>query len=56
MSIFQANQNTGNSENYLLDTSLNTVNIYLSHLSTALYSVILIADGEVQDSKNLLKN
>jgi len=54
--VMIVNQNTGNSENYILDTSLNTVNIDLSHLSTALYSVILIADGEVQDSKNLLKN
>lgn len=54
--VMIVNQNTGNSENYILDTSLNTVNIDLSHLSTALYSVILIADGEIQDSKNLLKN
>ncbi|WP_339610917.1 hypothetical protein, partial [uncultured Planktosalinus sp.] len=54
--VMVVNQNTGNSENYILDTSLNTVNIDLSHLPNALYSVILIADGEIQDSKNLLKN
>lgn len=54
--IMIVNQNSGNSENFILDTTLNTVNLDLSHLTSGLYSVILVANGEVQDSKNLLKN
>ncbi len=54
--IMFVNQNSGSSDNYILDTTLNTVTINVSSYPTSLYSVILVANGEVQDSKNLIKN
>ena len=53
--IMILNQSTGISDNYILDTTLDEIIIDFSTLTTGLYSIILVCDGEMQDSKNLLK-
>lgn len=50
------NKTTGSSNNYILDASLENVNIDVSTLPIGMYSVILLANGEIQDFKNLIKN
>ncbi len=54
--IMVVNHTTGSSNNYILDTSINEITIDVTTYPTGLYSVILVANGEVQDSKSLLKN
>lgn len=41
---------------YLLDTSLSETSIDVSYLSTGVYSVILMCNGEAKDVKNLIIN
>ena len=49
------NINSGNSENFILDVTTDITTLNISSFSTGLYSVILICDGEIQDSQNLIK-
>ncbi len=53
--IMVLNQSSGISDNYILDTNLDEISLDMSNRSTGLYSIILICDGEIQDSKNLVK-
>lgn len=48
--------NTGSSDNYILDIATITTTIDVSVFPTGLYSVILVCDGEIQESQPLIKN
>ena len=52
--IMMVNQTTGNSDNYILDIEEASVTINTSAYPTGLYSVILVVNGDIQSSKNLL--
>jgi hypothetical protein len=52
--IMLVNQTTSNSDNYILDIEETSVTINTSGYPTGLYSVILVADGDIQSSKNLV--
>ena len=43
------------SENYILDINQNSINIDVSNYPIGLYTVALITDGEIVDSKTLIK-
>ena len=47
--------NTGSGENFILDTQLPSVVIDVSALTNGLYDVILVCDGDIQNSKTLIK-
>ena len=47
---------TAGSENYILNTANNQVNINLSNYPSGIYSVTLVCNGAIVDSKNLVKN
>jgi len=47
--------NTGSSDNYILDTQASSVVIDVSALASGLYDIILVCDGDIQNSKTLLK-
>ncbi len=53
--IMVLNQSTGASDNYILNTTENEIALDLTARTTGLYSIILVCDGEIQDTKNLLK-
>ncbi len=53
--IMVVHQNSGNSSNYIIDTLENAHTIDLSSFASGLYSIILVCDGDIQGSKNLLK-
>lgn len=53
--LMVVHQNTGNTNNYIIDTEVSSHSIDLSNFATGLYSIILVCDGEIQGSKNLLK-
>lgn len=46
---------TGISNNYILDTNETSININVSNYSSGFYTVALVCDGEIVDSKNLSK-
>jgi hypothetical protein len=46
---------TGISNNYILDVNETSINLNVSGYSTGMYSVALVCDGEIVDSKNLAK-
>jgi hypothetical protein len=48
------NTNTGTSDNYILDTTLFEANFDLSSYPAGLYSVSLVCDGNIEDSKLLV--
>ncbi len=54
--VMIVNNTTGSSDNYIIDTSLATIDVDLSIYQEGLYSVILVCDGEIQSSKTLVKN
>ena len=45
----------GTSNNYIVDTTETSVNIDISSYPSGTYAVALVCDGDIQDSKNLLK-
>lgn len=53
--LMVVHQNTGNTNNYIIDTEENSHAIDLSGFASGLYSIILVCDGEIQGSKNLVK-
>jgi hypothetical protein len=53
--LMLVHQNTGNTSNYIIDTEENSHTIDLSNMATGLYSIILVCDGVIQGSNNLLK-
>ncbi|WP_339699636.1 S8 family serine peptidase [uncultured Marixanthomonas sp.] len=53
--VMVVNQNTSDTSNYIIDTEGNSHTINLNGFAAGLYSIILVCDGEVQGSKNLLK-
>lgn len=53
--IMIVNTNTGNSNNYILDPQVDSTSVNVSEYGTGLYNVILICDGEIQNSKTLVK-
>ncbi|PHR13864.1 MAG: hypothetical protein COA40_04960 [Aequorivita sp.] len=46
---------TGISNNYILDVNATAINLDVSTYTSGLYSVALVCDGEIVDSKNLAK-
>ncbi|WP_347373836.1 S8 family serine peptidase [Aequorivita sp. Q41] len=46
---------TGISNNYILDTVETSINLNISNYPNGLYSVALVCDGKIVDSKNLVK-
>lgn len=54
--VMIVNNTTGSSDNYIIDTSLATIDVDLSNYQEGLYSVILVCGGEIQSSKTLVKN
>jgi subtilisin family serine protease len=54
--LMVVHQNSGNTSNYIIDTEENSHTIDLSGFASGLYSIILVCDGEIQGSKNLIKN
>ncbi|WP_114491456.1 S8 family serine peptidase [Candidatus Ulvibacter alkanivorans] len=53
--LMVVNTTTGSSDNYIIDTTLNSVVIDISSYTSGIYEVILIADGEAQTSQTLIK-
>lgn len=53
--IMVVNINTGNSDNYILDVQQSNTVIDISTYTPGLYNIILVCDGEIQNSKTLLK-
>lgn len=53
--VMMVNMNTGNSDSYILDIQQSSTSIDISTYTTGLYNIILVCDGEVQNSKTLLK-
>lgn len=53
--VMLVHQNSGNTSNYIIDSQIDSHTIDLSNFVSGLYSVILVCDGEIQDSKNLIK-
>ncbi|MGV6827842.1 MAG: hypothetical protein ACWA45_00435 [Flavobacteriales bacterium] len=53
--VMLVNMNTGNSDNYILNTQQSNISIDVSTYTTGLYNIILVCDGVVQNSKTLLK-
>lgn len=53
--VMVVNTNTGNSDNYILDAQTNSTTLDISSFPTGLYNVILVCDGEIQNSKSLIK-
>jgi len=54
--VMFVNMNTGNSNNYILNTQQSNISIDVSTYTTGYYNIILVCDGEVQNSKILLKD
>ncbi|WLD24774.1 hypothetical protein NU10_05185 [Flavobacterium dauae] len=42
-------------QNYILDVNQDTITINVSNYPLGMYTVVLIADGAIVDSTNLLK-
>ena len=53
--LMVVNTTTGSSDNYIIDTTLNSVVIDISSYTSGIYEVILVADGEAQTSQTLIK-
>ncbi|MFT4800910.1 MAG: hypothetical protein ACI93N_000675, partial [Flavobacteriaceae bacterium] len=53
--VMVVNMNTGSSDNYILDMQETSTTINVSTFATGLYNIILICDGEAQNSKTLIK-
>lgn len=53
--LMVVNQNTGDTNNYIIDTENDSRVIDLSGFASGLYPIILICDSDIQNSKNLLK-
>lgn len=53
--LMVVNINTANSDNYILDVNQSNVNIDVSAYPSGLYNVLLVCDGEIQNSKTLIK-
>ncbi|MEZ4778344.1 MAG: hypothetical protein R2786_03080 [Flavobacteriaceae bacterium] len=53
--LMLVNTQTGSSDNYILDVTTSNTSIDISAYNTGLYSIILICDGEIQNSKTLIK-
>jgi hypothetical protein len=53
--LMVVHQNSGNTSNYIIDTLENSHTIDLSNFTAGLYSIILVCEGEIQGSKNLVK-
>ncbi|TQD39033.1 hypothetical protein [Haloflavibacter putidus] len=53
--VMVVHQNTGNTSNYIIDPQVFSHTIDLSNFASGLYSIVLVCDGEIQESKNLIK-
>ncbi len=53
--LMVVNLNTGGSDNYILDVQQSNTTIDISTYTSGLYNIILVCDGEVQNSKTLIK-
>lgn len=53
--IMIIHQVTGSSNNYILDVEKDYIDLNISLLPTGIYTVLLIADGEIKTTKGLIK-
>lgn len=53
--IIVLNQSTAVSDNYIIDPILDDITLDLANHPTGLYSIFLVCDGKIRDSKNLIK-
>lgn len=53
--IIIIHQVTGSSNNYRLDVEKDYIDLNISLLPTGIYTVLLIADGEIKTTKGLIK-
>ncbi|MGB3343660.1 MAG: S8 family serine peptidase [Aequorivita sp.] len=53
--VMVVNMNTASSDNYILDVQQSNITIDVSAYPMGLYNIILVCDGEVQNSKTLIK-
>ncbi len=53
--LMVVHQNSGNTSNYIIDHQGSSHTIDLNGFASGLYSIILVCDGEIQGSKNLVK-
>lgn len=53
--VMIVNMTTGSSDNYILDVQETNTSINISNFTTGMYNIILVCDGEVQNSKTLIK-
>ncbi|HLS10715.1 MAG TPA: S8 family serine peptidase [Flavobacteriaceae bacterium] len=53
--ITVVHQVAGSSNNYILDVEKDHIDLDISSLSTGIYTILLVADGEIKASKGLIK-
>ena len=53
--IMIVNTHTGNGDNYIFDMQQSNIVIDISTYHPGLYNIILVCDGEIQNSKTLVK-
>ena len=54
--VMLVKQNGNNqANNYVLDTDNNQININIGSFSAGLYTIALVVDGQIVDSKTLIK-
>ncbi len=53
--VMVVNMNTGSSDNYILDVQQASTTINISNFTSGMYNIILVCDGEVYNSKTLIK-
>ena len=53
--LMLVNLTTGNIDNYILDTQTSNISIDISGYSNGLYNLVLVCDGNVQNSITLSK-
>ena len=46
---------TNSSNNYLLDSNINTKDVDISNYSNGFYTIALVCDGQIIDVKTLIK-
>ena len=53
--VMVVDNTTGSSDNYILDVQSSSTTLDVSSYTAGLYNIILVCDGEIQNSKTLLK-
>ena len=53
--LMVVNTQSGSSDNFILDPTSTNTSLDITNLTTGLYNIILVCDGEIQNSKTLIK-